>query len=95
MNSLVVQQHHQNIQMRSHNLMLKQILDTVGVNVPLQIPDVPDIASLTNIYTTSTSDMPHPPTYDHIQRHLLPTNDGKNELVPNKKYLMSLITIVN
>ena len=95
MNSLVVQQHHKNIQIRSQNLMLNLILATVGVNVPLQIPYVPDIPSLTNISTSSTSDMPYPPTYEHLHRHLIPKKDGNNELVPYKKDLMSLITSVS
>ena len=43
--------------------MMKQIRATDGVNVPLNIPDVPDIVSLTNIYTTSTYDIKHSPTY--------------------------------
>ena len=74
--------------------MLKQILATAGVNVTLHIPDVPDISSITNISTSSTSDIPHPPTFKHFLRHFLPQKDGKNELVPYKKYLMSLITSV-
>ena len=94
MNSLVVQHHHQNVQACSQNLMLKQILATANVNVPIHIPDVPDIPSLTKISTSSKSDMPHPPTLEHLHRHLLPKNDGKNELVPYKKYLMSLIISV-
>ena len=94
MNSLVVQQHHQNVQIRSQNLMLRQILATVGVNVPLHIPDVPDIPYLQSFSTSSTSDIPHSPTYDHLHRNLLPKKDGKNELVPYKKYFMSLITSV-
>ena len=72
MNYLIVQQHNQNIQMRSQNLMLKQILANVGVNVPLHIPDVPDISSLTNISTNSTFDITHPPTYEHLHRHFIP-----------------------
>ena len=95
MNYLVVQQHHQNIQMRSKNLMLKQILANVGFNVPLRIPDVCYIASLNNIYTTSTYDITHPPTYEHLHRNLLPEKEGNNKLVPYKKYLMSLITVLN
>ena len=63
MNSLVIQQHH-------------QILSSVNVNVPLHIPDVPGIPSLQNISTSSTSDMPHPPTYENLHRHLLPKKDG-------------------
>ena len=43
MKSLVVQQHNQNAQIHIHNLMLKQLLATAGVNVSLHIPDVPDI----------------------------------------------------
>ena len=78
MNSLVVQQHHQNVQIRSQNLMLKQLLATAGVNVSLHIPDVPDISSVTAISTSSTSDMPHPPTFEHLPRHLPPKKDGKN-----------------
>ena len=38
--------------------------------------------------------MPHPPTFEHLHRHLLPKKDEKNELVPYKKDLMSLITSV-
>ena len=59
-NSLVVNQHnqninqlHQNIQMRTHDLVLKQILASVGVNVTLHITNVPGIPSIANIYTTS------------------------------------------
>ena len=88
MNSLVVQQHHQNVHICSQNLMLKKILATDGVNAPLHITDVPDIPYLTKIPTSSTSDMPHPPTFEHLHRHLLPKKDGKNELVPYNKYLM-------
>ena len=66
MNSLVVQQHHQNVQICSQNLMLKQILATAGINAPLHIPDVPDISSVTDISTGSTSDMPHPPTFEPL-----------------------------
>ena len=72
MNSLVVQHHHQNIQMRSQNLTLKQILANVGVNVPIHIPGVPDIALLTNIPKTSTSDITNQPTYEHFHRYVLP-----------------------
>ena len=62
--------------MRSQNIILKQILATIGVNVTLHIPDIPYIASLAKISTTSTSDIPHPPTYEHLHRHLLPKNEG-------------------
>ena len=82
MNYLVVQQHHQNVQIRIHNLMLKQLLATGDVNVSLHIPDVPYISSLTDISTSSTSEMPHSLTFEHLHRHLLPTKYGKNELVP-------------
>ena len=64
--------------------MSKQLLATSGVNVSLHIPDVPDISSLTDISTSSTSDMPHPPTFEHIHRHLPTKKYGKNELVPYK-----------
>ena len=91
MNSLVVQHHHQNVQIRSQNLMLKQLIATAGVNVSLHIPDVPDVSSVTDISTISTSNMPPPPTFEHLPRNLLPKKDGKNELVRYKKDLMSLI----
>ena len=91
MHSLVVQQHHQNIQIRSQNLMLKQILATAGVNVSLHILGVPDISSVTDISTSSTSNMPHSRTFEQLPRNLLSKNDGKNELVIYKKYLISLI----
>ena len=64
MNSLVVQQHHQNFQIRSQNLMLKQLLATSGVNVSLHIPYVPDISSVADISTSSTYNMPPPPTLE-------------------------------
>ena len=72
MNYLVVKQYHQNVQILSQNLMLQQILATGGVNFPLKIPDVPDIPFLTNVSSTSTYDMPNPPTYEHLHRNLLP-----------------------
>ena len=77
MNSLVVQQHHQNVQIRSQNIVLKQFLATAGVNVSLHIPDVPDISSVTYISTSSTSNMPHPPTFEHLPRNLLPKKGRK------------------
>ena len=52
MNYLVVKQHYQNIQIHSHNILLKQILASAGVNVPLNIPNIPNIESLTIISTT-------------------------------------------
>ena len=94
-NYLVVQQHHQNIQMRSQNLMLKKILANVGVNVHLHNPDVTNIAPFNFFSATSTSDITHPPTYEHLHRNFLPEKEGKNKLVPYKKYMISLITIVN
>ena len=78
MNSLVVQQHHQNVQICSQNLMLKQLRATAGVNVSLHIPDVPDISSVTDISTISTSNIPHPPTFEELHSSLLPKKDGKN-----------------
>ena len=74
--------------------MLKQLLATAGVNVSIHIPDVPDISSVTDISTCSTSDMPHPLTFENLPRHLLPKKDGKNEVVRYKRYLMSLISSV-
>ena len=71
--------------------MLKQLLATDGVNVSLHIPYVPDILSVTDISTSSTSNIPHPPTFEELPRNLLPKKDGKNNLVIYKKYLMSLI----
>ena len=82
MTSLVVQQHHQNIQICSQNIVLKQILAYAGFNVHLHIPCVPDIASFTNIYTESTYNVTHPPTYEHLHRPLLSQKEGKNNLVP-------------
>ena len=51
MNYFVLHKNNQNIQMHSHNLMFNQILASVGVDIPLHIPDVPDIVSLKNIST--------------------------------------------
>ena len=91
MNSLIAQQHHQHVQICSHNLMLKQLLATSGVNVSLHIPDVPDISSVTDISTSSTSNMPPPPTLEELPRNLLPKKDGNNKLVVYKKDFTSLI----
>ena len=91
MNYMVVQQHHQNVQIRGQNIMLKQLLATAGVNVCLHIPDVPDISSVTDIYTSSTSNMPPPLTFEELPGNFLPKKDGKNELVVYKKDFMSLI----
>ena len=76
MNNLIVKKHHQNIQMNIQNLMLKQILASVSVNVSLHILGVPDIASLTRIYTISTSNITHPPTYERLSRQVVPYPDG-------------------
>ena len=38
--------------MCTQNIMLNQILVSIGVTVPLRIEDVPDIPYLTNISTT-------------------------------------------
>ena len=38
--------------------------------------------------------MPHSRTFEELPRNFLPKNDGKNELVIYKKYLMSLICSV-
>ena len=81
-NSLVVHQNHRNIQMLSQNLMLKQIIANVGVNFSIHIPDVIDIAYLTNISTISPSYITHPPTYDHLRRHFLNEKEGSKKLVP-------------
>ena len=62
--------------------MLKQLLATAGVNVSIHIPDVPDISSVTDISTGSTSDMPHPPTFEPLPRHFLPKKGVKKQLVP-------------
>ena len=77
MSSLVEQQHHQNIQMRSQNLILRKILVSVSVNVPIHIPDVPDISSLTKVTTTSTSNITHSPVCDFLHSHLVPANEEK------------------
>ena len=63
MNPLVIQKHHKNIQVRSHNLRLKQIISYVVVNVPIHITDVTDIEYLTKMSTTSTYDITHAPTF--------------------------------
>ena len=46
--------------------MLKQLLATAGVNVSLHIPYVPDISPVTDISTSSTSNMPPPPTFKEL-----------------------------
>ena len=66
--------------MRSQNIMLKKILAYVGVNVPLHITYVTDIAFIKISYKTSTSNITHPHTYEHIHRHLLPEKEGKKKI---------------
>ena len=77
MNYLVVHEHHQDIQMCSHNVMLKKILASAGVNIPIHNPDGPDIAYLTSIYKKSTSDIRHPPTYKCLHSNFLPEKEGR------------------
>ena len=77
MNSLVVKWHHQNIQMRSQNLMLKQVISFVGVNALLHIIDVTDISYLPRISITSTSNITYTPKYELLRRNLLPEEEGK------------------
>ena len=72
---MVVHQHHQNIQIISQNIMLNQIISSVDINVPLHIQDVPDILSRTNISTTSTSNITHPPKYERLHRNWLPEKE--------------------
>ena len=86
MNYLIVQHNHQNIQIRSQNLMLKKILATAGVNFPLHITDVPDTASLTKISTNSTSDITHPPTYKHLHRNFLPKKKETTNWFHTRKF---------
>ena len=43
--------------------MLKQILSSVGANLTLNIPDVPDISSPAKNSTTWTSNVTYWPTY--------------------------------
>ena len=81
--------------MLSQFLMLKPILAFAIVNSPLHIPDVPDIEHLTKTSTTSTSNITHPPTYEHLCGNLLTKTEEKTKLFPYKKYLISLIKIVN
>ena len=75
--------------------MLKEILASISVNVPLHIPDIPNIPYPTKISTTSESEKTHTPTYDHLHIPLLTQNEPKNKLVPYKKHFMSLIKMVN
>ena len=74
--------------------MLKQLQGTAGVDVSLHIPDVPDISSVTEMSTSSISNMPTPPIFEELPRNFLPKKVGKNELVIYKKDFMSLIYIV-
>ena len=75
--------------------MLKEILASVSVNFPLHIPYIPNMTYLTKIFTTSASNKTNTPTYGHLHRTLLTQNEPKKKLVPYKKYLMSLIKMVN
>ena len=48
--------------------MLKHMLVSIGVTVPLKITDVPDVLYLTKFSTTSASNETHPHTYEHLYR---------------------------
>ena len=54
--------------------MLKQMLASIGFNVPIQITYIPDILFITNIYTTSEYNETHPHTYDNLHRPSLNQN---------------------
>ena len=66
--------------MCTQNLILKKILAYIGVNVPIQIPYIPDIQSLTNISTTLAYNETHPPTYEHLCRPSITQNESKKKL---------------
>ena len=57
--------------------MLMQILASVSVNAPLHMTDVTYIEFITNVYTTSTSNITHLPTYERFHRHLLSEKEEK------------------
>ena len=48
-----------------------------------------------NISTTSTSNVTHPPACERPHSHLLPEKERKKKSVPYKKHLMTRITIVS
>ena len=75
--------------------MLKQMLASTSVTIPLHIPYVPDISILTNVSTTSESNETHTPTYENLHIPLLSKKESKNNYFPYKKYLMAFIKIVN
>ena len=94
-NSLLVNKYHQSIQMCTHNIMLKQMQNSISVAFPIHIPDVPDISSPLNISTTSAYNEIHPTTYEHLHRTLQTQNQSKNKTITYKKYLMEIIIMVN
>ena len=75
-----------NIQLLSHNLMLKQILVSVGANVRLQMLDVTNIAYIINISITSTYNIIHSFTW-----HVVPEKEGKKTWSYKKKTLYLLL----
>ena len=81
--------------MRTQNIMLKHVISSIGVTVPLHLPNVPDIPSITYISTTSAYNEIHPTTYEHLHRTLQTQNQSKNKTITYKKYLMAIIIMVN
>ena len=51
--------------------MLKEVLATVGVTVPIHIPDVSDIPSLRIIYSSLECIGTSTPAYEHLHRPVL------------------------
>ena len=54
--------------MGHQNPMLKQILSSISVTVPLHIQDITGITYIKIISTTLESNETHPPTHEH--RHI-------------------------
>ena len=79
MKYLVLQHHHQNIQMLTHNNTLKYMIPYTGVTVTVHTSDDPDIPYLTKMSTTSASNETHQPIYGYLNRPLLIQNKLKNK----------------
>ena len=76
---MVVQQHHQNIQICTNNLVLKQIIGYVGVNVHLHITYVPGIPYLkNNLQLQHLTKHIHLHICTFIGLYYLKMNQGKN-----------------
>ena len=81
--------------MRTQNINLKEFLSSMGVSVPLHIPEVPDIPPFTKFSRLSRYKVSAPPTYKHLHNNATIKNESTTNIVSTKKNLVDILKTVN